>query len=234
MENTLKEEIFERCPYTTKEEWHKLRGKGIGGSDASIILGYSNWTTNNELWHQKVYGVVKDDSLEDNELVIYGKTTEEPLRRLFQAKFVDVLEVKNTDEVLVRKDKPYLRASLDGEISVINDFVFLSSDEQEYKLKTGMRGIWENKTAYMPPKDKWNKKIPMNYYCQILHYLMVTGYDFVIISVEITYHGGTSLIKHYCFMRKGREADLSFLERKEDEFWDMVENKIEPPLKVKF
>lgn len=227
-------EIFERCEYKNKSEWHKLRGAGIGGSDASVILGYSNWKTNNELWQQKVYGIVKDDDLDDNELIVYGKTTEDALRTLFQAKFVDYLKVKHTNEVLLRKDKPYLRASLDGEIEVIKDFVFLGADEREYKLKQGMRGIWENKTSYMPRKEKWDKKIPQEYFCQIIHYLNVTGYDFVIVSVEKYYQGGSSNIIHFCFMRNEKLTDLQFLEREEDKFWDMVLRKEEPPLKIKF
>lgn len=228
------EEIFERRKYEDRDEWLSLRGKGIGGSDAPIILGYSSWCSNNELWRRKVYEIKGDDSIQDNEQVIYGNTAEEPLRILFQAKFVGFLEVKNTKEILIRKDKPYIRGSLDGEIEVLKDFVFLSADQEEYVLKKGMRGIWENKTAYMPPKDKWDKKIPMNYFCQILHYLNVTGYDFVIVSVEITLRGGASFIKHFCFLRKDKEDDLKFLERKEDEFWYNVENKIEPPMRIKF
>lgn len=228
-------EIFERCEYKNKSEWHKLRGGGIGGSDAAIIMGYSNWHTNNELWQQKVYGIVKEnDDLEDNEMIVYGKTTEDALRTLFQAKFVEYLKVTNTKEVLLRKDKPYLRASLDGEIEVIKDFVFLGADEREYKLKQGMRGIWENKTSYMPRKEKWDKQIPMQYFCQIIHYLNVTGYDFVIVSVEKYYQGGSSIIIHFCFMRNEKLTDLKILEREEDKFWDMVVRKEEPPLKIKF
>ena len=234
-QKTIVEEIFERCPYQNREEWLKLRGRGIGGSDAAAILGYSQWMTSNDLWRKKVYGSDYEDAQnEDNEFIKYGNAVEDALRTLFQAKFVDFLEVYKTDEVLVRKDKPYLRASLDGEIRVLQDFIFKSADDEEYMLKKGMRGIWENKTAYRPPKDKWDKKIPMNYFCQILHYLNVTGYDFVIVSVEISYQGGASSIKHFVFKRQDKILDLEYLERKEDEFWEKVEKKIEVPTLIKF
>jgi putative phage-type endonuclease len=226
-------EIFERVPYTTKEEWLKLRGKGIGGSDASAIMGYSNWTTNNDLWREKVYGVDKKNEVE-NEQIIYGKAAEEPLRQLFQAKFVGFLKISTTNEVLVRKDKPYLRASLDAEIGVLKDFIFLSADDEEYMLKKGMRGIWENKTSFMAPKEKWDKRIPMNYYCQILHYFNVTGWDFVIVSVEITLKGGASIIKHFLFLKGQHQDSMKLLDLREDEFWYNVENKIEPPMKIRF
>lgn len=232
---TVEKEIFERFKYTDKKEWLSLRGKGIGGSDASVVLGYNQWKTNNDLWREKVYGLVSEkNDLDENEQVIYGKTVEDALRVLFQAKFVEFLEVKHTEEVLVRIDKPHIRASLDGEINVLKDFVFIGDDKVEYPLKKGMRGIWENKTSYMPKKEKWDKKIPMPYYCQILHYLLTTNFDFVIVSVEMTYQNGSSVIKHFCYLKEGRETDLVFLEKKEDEFWKKVVDKEEPPMRIKF
>lgn len=35
-------------------EWLAFRRKGIGASDAAAVLGLSKWTTNVELWEEKV------------------------------------------------------------------------------------------------------------------------------------------------------------------------------------
>ena len=34
-------------------------------------------------------------------------------------------------------------------------------------------------------KEKWHNAIPENYYIQILHYLNITKYDFVILVAEV-------------------------------------------------
>lgn len=230
-----KKAIFERVPYTDKLTWLNIRGRGIGGSDAGIILGFSNYMNNYELWRRKTFGIIGDEEQQnDNELIAYGNAAEDPLRKLFQAKFVDVLTVENKNEVLVRKDKPYLRASLDGEINVIKDFYFKSADGLTYLIKKGQKGIWENKTSFRPPKEKWDKKIPQQYFCQVLHYLNVTGWDFVILSVEITHVDNSSYIKHFYLGRNQYLLDMEYLEKQEDQFWKHVVDKEPLPLKIKF
>lgn len=220
--------MFTRIPYENYEEWLKLRQKGIGGSDAPIILGFSNWKSNLDLYKEKC-GLIQKNCEDSNEFVEYGKNAEKPLRDLFQAKFIGTFQVTTSDDVLVRNDKNYLRASLDGEIEVLKDFEFLGSDHIYTPLKKGMKGIYEGKTRYLPNSNEWKTTIPMNYFVQVLHYLLVTDYDFVIINAELTFKD-CSIIKTFCFLKKDKLNDLAFLEQKEDEFWNMVESKKEPPL----
>ena len=225
--------MFERIPYSTYDEWLSLRGKGIGGSDAPIIIGLSNWKNNLQLWKEKV-GIEKkiNSNDDDNEFIRYGKMAEDPLRELFKAKMVDFLEITTSKEVLVRTDKPYLRASLDGEILVLNDFEFASSDNRLIPLKKNMRGIYEGKTRFRPQGNEWKNSIPQNYFAQTIHYLLVTDYDFVMVNVELSYPHNVSVIKTFCFLKSEKLDSLDFLEKEEDKFWNNVENKIEPSLKI--
>lgn len=229
----------------------QIRGKGIGGSDSSAILGLNPYRTNLELWQSKL-GIKSFDNI-DNKFTIYGKATEEHIRGIFKADYVNILKVSYFEEVLVRKDKPYLRASLDGELGALQDFSFMSYWKKHYNkeseivpkpiiIKKGMKGVLEIKTTEVLSsmhKEKWNNQIPMNYYTQVLHYLNVTGYDFVILVAQLTWEDNlgvrTKETRHYGFLKEGREIDLKYLEEQEDIFWnEYILKGIEPPLKLSF
>ena len=54
MEATNYEEFFPNCNVDCVEDekhWHQLRGKGIGGSDAGIVMNVNNYKTPYELWY---------------------------------------------------------------------------------------------------------------------------------------------------------------------------------------
>jgi len=244
---------FVRQPYKTEEEWLRLRK--LGGSDASAVVGYNPYKTNLQLWQEKVGIRIEKDI--DNPFTRYGIAVEEPLRKIFAADYVNLLEVTHTKEVLARKDKPYLTASLDGELEVLEDFRFTSywksyyvdtdNDDKQYLtpqpilLTKGMKGVLEVKTTAVLSsmhKEKWYNSIPQNYYVQTLHYLNVTNYDFVILVAQLKFEDKygvmTKETRQYGFLKVGREADLSYLEQQEDKFWECVVKEIEPPLLITF
>lgn len=240
-------EIFTREKYQTREEWHKLRGKGIGGSDAGAILGLSNFKTNTELYREKIDPnfIPKE---EENEFTEYGKNVEDPVRKIFTSDYVNSLKVYTTDEVLVRKDKPYIRASVDGEIEVLQDVSitpYFSKRVGEktdvpcpVKLKKGMRGIYEGKSAYisnMFASEEWHNKVPEKYFAQVVHYLITTGYDFAVLSALITFPNKFHEIRNYIWLRENVVNDIKYLEDEEDKFWnENVLKKVEPSFKLIF
>ena len=239
-------EIFERLSYQTRDEWLSMRVGGIGGSDCSSIVGLNPYKTNLQLWQEKV-GLRTQPHVE-NEHTIYGQECEDALRTIFQADHRNFLKVTHSNELLVRKDKSWLRASLDGEIEVLEDCKIISHhyndtqlSEKDFvlELKKGMRGILEIKTADILSsmhKEKWGNTIPDNYYCQTIHYLNVTGYDFAIIFAQLTTTAKgvvTHQTRTYGYMRENRLEDLKFIEDKIDAFWlNNVLKKIEPPLQL--
>lgn len=240
-------EVFERLRCEDREEWLKNRGHGVGGSDCSAVIGLNPYKTNLQLWQEKVG--LKEQPIIENEHTKYGQACEEALRKIFEADFVGKLCVSHqSNELLIRKDKPWLRASLDGEIEVLEDCTIVSfhygnTDKPEtdfiLKLKKGMHGVLEIKTADILSsmhKEKWGEEIPDNYYCQTLHYLNVTGYDFVIIFSQLTRNVKgvkTHETRTYGYMREERIEDLRLLEEKVDDFWlNNVQNRKEPPLQI--
>ena len=68
-------------------------------------------------------------------------------------------------------------------------------------------------------------KIPDNYYCQVLHYLAVTEYDFAVLKAQLKseWHGELRItVKHYFIERKDIEEDIRYLVEAEQRFWTCV------------
>ena len=204
----------------TREEWLEERKKGIGGSDAAAILGLNPYKSNVDLWEEKTGKKVAED-ISDKPYVQYGIKAEDHLRELFKLKHPNY-EVKHEENTIIKHPKyPFLFASLDG---IIID------------KETGEIGILEIKTTNIlqsMQKEKWKDRIPDNYYCQVLHYLNVTGYSFVKIYAELNYNEEYQVHKTYTISRDEVEEDIKELEKAEIEFWtEYVEKDICPNKKL--
>lgn len=207
----------------SREEWLKERQKGIGGSDAAVILGLNPYKNNIRLWEEKT-GRVQAEDISDKPYVKYGTQAEEYLRELFKLDFPQY-EVSHDENTIIKHPKyPFLFASLDGQLA---------------DKETGELGILEIKTTNIlqsMQKEKWKEKIPDNYFCQVLHYLNVTGYSFAILKAQLKYDfdGDIKLeTRHYKINRNDFEEDIKELEKAEIEFWTKyVEKNVQPPLEL--
>lgn len=205
----------------TREEWLEERKKGIGGSDAATILGKNPYKTNTDLWEEKT-GRKEAEDISDKSYVQYGTKAEDFLRELFKLDYPQY-EVTHQENTIIKHPKyPFLFASLDGQL---------------VDKETGELGVLEIKTSEIlrsMQKEKWKEKIPDNYYCQVLHYLNVTGYSFAVLKAQLRYdyNGDIRLeTKHYTIKRQEVEEDIKLLCEKEIEFWTKyVEKDVAPPL----
>lgn len=190
----------------TREEWLEERKNGIGGSDASSILGMNPYRTNVQLWKEKTGRVVAED-ISNKSYVKYGTEAETYLRELFKLDNPQY-DVKNEENTIIKHPQyNFLFASLDGQLT---------------NKETGERGILEIKTTNIlqsMQKEKWNNKIPDNYYIQVLHYLMVTGYKFVVLVAQLKFNDGYKQTKTYYIKREDIEEEIKYLQEKEIEFW---------------
>lgn len=73
-------------------EWLAFRKTGIGASEAAAVLGYSNTTSNVDLWEQKV-GLQEPKNLDDLERVQYGLKAEKYRVGLFALQYADRYKV---------------------------------------------------------------------------------------------------------------------------------------------
>lgn len=204
-----------------RAEWLENRKGRIGGSEAACIVGMNPYHTNVELWEYKTGRRVAED-ISDKPFVKYGTNAEEYLRELFKLDYPQY-NVHYVDNNMWLNDKyPFAHASLDGWLE----------DEQ------GRKGILEIKTTNIlqsMQKEKWKNRIPDNYYCQVLWYLGVTGFDFAILKSQLKYdYGGDIMLttKHYKIERKDVIEDIEYLFKEAKEFSEYVKNDTIPPLKL--
>lgn len=206
-------------PYKS-DEWYTLRNNGIGGSDASAIYGVSKWKTAYELWQEKT-GKKQAKDLSNNKAIEYGTNAEDCLTKLF------ALDYPNYS-VIGTKDTIYKR-----------DFMFASLDAELLDKETNARGFLEIKTTEIRSSVDWNKwkdKIPVYYYTQILHYFIVTDFDFAYLKVQIKEHDKDGDVvlhtKHYRFDKIDCINDMKKLYNAEKEFYDCVINDKVPPIRI--
>jgi len=201
-------------------EWLAYRVNGIGASDAAAILGYSNWKNNQELWAEKV-GLQQAKDLSDNERVKYGQAAEKHLIGLFKCQYADRYKVRVDKTVVYVKD----------------GFQFASLDAELTEIATGLKGIHEDKTVLVDSSrvwEEWKDKIPYQYYVQILHQILSTGWSFVVINPEFRWVDKDGEIatktRRIRINANDVKSDLKYLDEAEHEFWGYVQRKERPPL----
>lgn len=200
------------------DEWLTSRNR-IGGSDASAIIGRNPYRNNVELWQIKTGQMVSED-ISDKPYVKYGTQAEEYLRELFKLDFPQYEVFYEENNIWVNDKYPFAHASLDGWL----------------KDEKGRMGVWECKTTNIlqsMQKEKWKDRIPDNYYIQILHYLMVTEFDFVVLKAQLKYEFEGEIYlqtRHYTIERADVEEDIKFLEEAERKFWKQVQERKKPAL----
>ena len=205
-----------RLTFPDRASWLEGRQNGIGASEAAAVLGESPFTTATKLWRLKT-GLDKPRDLSGKTVVERGNRMEPALRTMFQALYPELTLEYHQFDMLYQADKPYLYATLDGEL--------LTKDHR--------RGVLEIKTATMSNAlswDRWRDAVPDHYYIQILHQLLATGYSFAVLFAALfDLHGGISL-RTYAFKREECQEDMDYLAEKETEFWKHVEDGTLPSL----
>lgn len=204
--------------YKNKQEWLKGRIRGIGGSDSSAVLGRNPWKTNVDLYRQKI-GIESAPDISSHEAVKYGHAAEEPLRALFKLDHPDLTVNYLNNTILQSKE---------------NSFLLYSPDGLLIENKTGKKGILEIKTTTIlqsMQKEKWKETIPENYLYQVLHGLIVTGFDFVILRAQLKYSDDYLQIREYRLEREDFQEELDAQKQYLIRFWEEnIMQKKEPAL----
>ena len=173
-----------------------------------------------ELWEEKT-GIKQSEDISDKPYVKYGTEAEQYLRELFKLDFPEYNVVYEPYKMIANlKNYPFLFATLDGVLM---------------EKQTGKKGILEIKTTEILNSVqllKWNTCIPDNYYIQVLHQLLVTGYDFAIVKAQLkfSFDGLRLETRHYTIQRNEVIQDIEYLLKKEADFWKCVTEKKKPNL----
>ena len=140
------------------EKWQSWRRKvqTIGGSDAAVVLGLNPYKSPYSLWAEKTGAVVPED-ISGKEAVRLGNDLEEYVAKRWTEKTGKKVCRKNA--ILSNPEYPFAHANIDraviGEPDAGLECKTTSSFDMTRKLRAG--------------------DIPDSWYCQCMHYMMVTG-----------------------------------------------------------
>lgn len=149
-----------------REQWLELRRNSIGGSDAAAACGQSPWTSPLELWCDK-QGMIPDK--ETNESMRRGIYLEQYVAERFMEETGK--EVRRDNVMWCDDEYPCLTANIDRivvgekvglECKTMNDF-----SSNDYDLEAG--------------------EIPIQYYYQCQHYIMVMGWSYMYIAFSTNF-----------------------------------------------
>lgn len=187
---------------TDHQKWLQTRNAGIGGSDASVIMGLNPYKSPYQLWLEKT-GQAEAPDLSGNQRIYWGVKNEPNVADWFMETTGKKVRKLGT---LRSRAHPFMIANVDRAVM-------------------GEDAGLEIKTAGVSQAKKWKgDEIPDAYYCQCLHYLAVTGADRWYIAVLI---GGNEAT--YKVVERN-EDDIKALIDAEADFWRLVETNTPPPV----
>jgi putative phage-type endonuclease len=191
-------------PFATQQEWLALRKQGIGGSDASAVLGVNPYKSQIEVYLDKIG---ETEPIPDNPFMFWGRKLEPLIREEFQQQTgFDVHEIP----ALLQSDKfPFMIGSVDG----------IGTTHQ------GRPFVLECKTANGKQATVWKDgQVPIHYVLQLAHYLSITGYTLGFFAVLI---GGNDF--RIIPVERDRDVEAMMVEG-EREFWRKVEARELPQI----
>lgn len=188
--------------FLPRSEWLGERRTGCGTSDAAAANGVSHWKSELTLWAEK-RGLLEDEA--DNDRFLMGREFEEPILRLWSARYGTPIESVRRHLMLRSTEYPHMIANPDG-------LVGHSISEPVLEIKT----CSEN------DKSRWSVRIPPPYLYQAMHAMIVTGRRQCILIVAFGWSYPIEIVVDW-------DEDLAQdIIAKETEFWRrVVEN--DPP-----
>ena len=137
----------------TREQWLAARRQGIGGSDASAIMGQNQWSSPLSVYLDKV-GIAPEK--QETEAMRQGTDCEEVVAQRFVKE--TGLKVIRCYKMFHHPDHPWMQANIDRQV-----------------LGNGFVGLECKTTSPFNQTDFEGGSIPPNYFWQCQHYMAVTG-----------------------------------------------------------
>ena len=194
------ESTITRVATESREDWLELRRGYIGGSDAGAVAGMNQYCGPYAVWLEKTG---RAQGFEGNLTTEVGSYLEDFVAQQFERETGK--KTRRVNKTLISSQYPWACADLDRRI-------------------VGENAILECKTTNSLPAMKMfaRGEYPGQWYCQITHYMAVTGADKAYLAVLIS----------------GREFRIWEVERNEDEiaalmrieeaFWQHVKDDTPP------
>ncbi len=206
-----------------RTEWLESRKEGLGASDASALLGISPWKTNVQLWEEKT-GLVVPEDIGDKPQVKYGNDAEPLLREFFALDHPEYGLSFTPFKIIRHEQHPFITCTPDGEL---------------LETGTNRRGGLEIKTTEILSSAgwaRWKERIPDEYYAQVCHQMLATGWEFVELLAQIKYTTAAGEdrkeVRHYKIERADSLEDIALVEQAAVHFWPFVLERRRPALKL--
>ena len=187
------------------DKWLAMRRKGVGGSDAAAVCGISRYSSPLDVWLLKTG---RKPATPDNEAMQWGRLLEPVVREEFARR--TGLTVKECPFLLASNKNPFMIANVDGIVTE----------------KNGTKCVLEIKTtnSFTTAKDI-EDGLPVEWYCQVQHYLAVTELSKAYVVVLI---GGNKLQSQVV---ERDEETIQTLIALESHFWnEYVLRNVPPPV----
>lgn len=192
--------MIKEITYKDKAEWLSLRGNYIGGSDAGAVVGLNPYKSTYALWAEKTG---QTPPFNGNVITEVGSYLEALVADMF---------MRETGKRVRRKNR-----------MMVNDaYPFACADVD--RVVVGENAVLECKTTNSPPAMRKFKhgEYPESWYCQMMHYMAVGGYERAYLGVLI------GCREFQWFVLDRDEEEIRALMEAESEFWQMVLDK-KPP-----
>ena len=193
--------MIKEIPYSSREEWLTLRKKlGIGGSEAASVVGLNPYKGAYTLWAEKTG---KIPEFEGNLTTEVGSFLEDFVAKLFTRETGK--QVRRKNRILVNDQYPFAFGDVD-------------------RVVVGEKALLEIKTTNSLPAMKKLRKgeFPEQWYCQMTHYLAVSGLQKAYLAVLIECRD------FKVFELDRDEAEIASLMGAEEEFWHKVQTNTPP------
>mgnify|MGYP004003167303 CR=1 FL=1 len=148
-------------------EW--LKERKIGGSSVASILRCNPWATPLDAYNQLIDPI--GSQIETNSRMIAGNKLEAVVMEYWTE--TTGKKAIQDNKIRIHPEHDFLRANMDG--------VILANEEEH-------TGVLEIKTTGSFTWKAWGGSIPEHYYCQLQHYLNVTGYSWGEFAVLVDGH----------------------------------------------
>lgn len=178
-----------------RDEWLKIRRKGIGGSDASAVAGLNRYKSPVGVFLDKTGQVEPDEA---GEAAYWGNVLEDVVAKEFTIQ--TGLRVQRSNKLYQHPQHKFMLGNVDR--------LILDKDGR------GL-GVLECKTASAFKMGEWeDDQVPDEYAIQLQHYMAVLGVDYGYFAVLI----GGQKFQYKLVERNDRIIDS--LIQIEDEFWN--------------
>ena len=193
-------EGYAQIATASREEWLDLRKGYIGGSDAGAVAGMNPYQGAYAVWLEKTG---RAQGFEGNLRTEVGTYLEDFVAKEFERQTGK--KTRRLNKTLISSQYPWACADIDRRI-------------------VGENAILECKTTNSLPAMKMfgRNEYPEQWYCQMVHYLAVTGADMAYLAVLI------SGSQFRVFELRRDEKEIDALMRIEERFWDHVKDDTPP------